>query len=54
MEPEFIEVKGARQHNLLGVDVDLPLQQLTVVSGVSGTCTLMTSHVAIRSARVAG
>ena len=30
-------VRGAREHNLLGVDVDFPLGNLCVVSGVSGS-----------------
>ncbi len=34
---EVIRVRGARQHNLRGVDIDLPLQQITVISGVSGS-----------------
>src|SRR5262245_32153978 len=33
----FIRVRGARQHNLQGVDVDLPLGALTVITGVSGS-----------------
>src|SRR6185437_9843422 len=32
-----IEIRGARQNNLKGVDLDLPLGQLTVVTGPSGS-----------------
>jgi len=34
---DYIEVKGARQNNLKGVDVKFPLHVLTVVTGVSGS-----------------
>src|ERR671923_159454 len=34
---EFIEVVGARQNNLKGIDLKLPLGELIVVTGVSGS-----------------
>ncbi len=35
--PGFIEIRGARQNNLKGFDVSLPLGKLIVVSGPSGS-----------------
>ena len=34
---EAITVRGARQNNLRGLDLDIPLGQLTVVTGPSGS-----------------
>ncbi|MBW1829652.1 MAG: hypothetical protein JRI74_09560, partial [Deltaproteobacteria bacterium] len=32
-----IKIKGARQNNLKGLDLEIPLNQITVVTGVSGS-----------------
>ena len=34
---KFIEIKGARIHNLKDIDVEIPRNKLTVVTGVSGS-----------------
>jgi len=34
---KFIEIKGAREHNLRNVDVQIPLNALSVITGVSGS-----------------
>ena len=36
-EQEFIEVLGAREHNLQNIDVTIPRNQLVVVTGLSGS-----------------
>lgn len=33
----YIEIKGARENNLKNIDIHLPLNMLTVISGVSGS-----------------
>jgi excinuclease ABC subunit A len=35
--PEAIQVRGAREHNLQDIDVDLALNQFTVITGISGS-----------------
>ena len=37
MQPDTIRIRGARQHNLKGFDLDIPLNRITAVTGVSGS-----------------
>lgn len=34
---KFIEIKGAREHNLKNISVDIPKDKLTVITGLSGS-----------------
>ncbi|MBR6355434.1 MAG: excinuclease ABC subunit UvrA [Alphaproteobacteria bacterium] len=36
-ESKYIEIKGARQHNLKNVNVNIPKNKLTVITGLSGS-----------------
>ncbi|MEX1661721.1 excinuclease ABC subunit UvrA [Thioclava sp. 15-R06ZXC-3] len=36
-EQKFIEVRGAREHNLKNIDLDIPRDQFVVITGLSGS-----------------
>src|SRR6266536_1174110 len=53
----WLEVKGARLHNLQGVDTRIPLGTLTAVTGVSGSCKSTLVHDVLfrqRESRITG
>ncbi len=37
MSSEYIRIKGAREHNLKNIDVNIPRDQLVVITGLSGS-----------------
>ena len=37
MEPREIQIQGAREHNLKGVDVSIPRERFVVITGPSGS-----------------
>ena len=37
MSHKFISIRGAREHNLKNIDLDLPRDQLIVLTGLSGS-----------------
>ena len=36
MELDHVQIRGAREHNLRGIDVSIPKKKLVVFTGVSG------------------
>ncbi|MFX1331290.1 MAG: hypothetical protein ACFE9W_07025, partial [Promethearchaeota archaeon] len=49
---EFLTIKNAAKHNLKGIEVHIPLERLTVISGVSGSGkSTLVEHVLVPSLR---
>ena len=36
-QKDFIDIKGAREHNLKGIDVKIPRNKMVVLTGLSGS-----------------
>ena len=36
LKQDFIEIIGAKEHNLQGIDLNIPRNQLVVITGISG------------------
>ena len=36
-ENKYIKIRGAREHNLKNIDIDIPRKQLVVPTGLSGS-----------------
>jgi len=37
MTNDFIQIRGARQHNLKNISLDIPRNRLVVITGISGS-----------------
>ena len=34
---DYIKIRGAKEHNLKNIDVDIPKNKMVVITGVSGS-----------------
>ena len=41
---EYIKIRGAREHNLKNISLDIPKNKLVVITGVSGSGKSYTYH----------
>lgn len=40
MGTKYISIKGAREHNLKNINIDIPKDKITVITGLSGSVNL--------------
>ncbi len=53
-EQKFIEIRGAREHNLKSIDVDIPRDKLVVITGLSRVGQVLASRSTRSTPRASG